>query len=72
MRNSNFYELGLVHPQVPPFHSPAYGGSYSDNLDAIDKDGNIHVTEGPGMGVTLDWNYIEKHQTGRVTYDQAG
>ena len=72
MRNSNFYELGLVHPQVPPFHSPAYMDGYSDNLDAIDADGNIHVTDGPGMGVKLDWKYIEGHQTGRVTYDQPG
>ncbi len=69
MRNSNYYELGLVHPQVPTFGSPVYLDGYSDELDGIDENGHVHVPDGPGMGVALDWDYIEKHQTGRTVYD---
>lgn len=69
MRNSNYYELGLVHPRVRPFHPPVYLGAYSDEIDAIDKNGNLRVPEGPGLGVGLDWKYIEKNKTGRVVYE---
>ncbi|MFT5370461.1 MAG: L-alanine-DL-glutamate epimerase-like enolase superfamily enzyme, partial [Candidatus Latescibacterota bacterium] len=42
--------------------------NYSDSLDAIDKNGCVPVPEGPGLGVELDWDFIEKHRTGKVTY----
>lgn len=69
MRNSNYYELGLVHPQAKPFHPHIYLNGYSDDLDAIDKQGNLTVPDGPGMGVEYDWAYIEKHKTGRTVYE---
>lgn len=68
MRNSNYYELGLVHPKVDPFHAPVYL-NYEDKLDSIDENGEVSVPEGPGFGVELDWDYIEKHQTGRVAFE---
>lgn len=68
MRNSNFYELGLVHPKVDPFGSPAYL-NYEDKLKSIDKNGEVQVSDEPGLGVQLDWDYIEKHQTGRVVFE---
>ena len=68
IRNSNYYEMGLVHPKVPTFHPPVYLDGYSDELDSIDKNGCVQPPEGPGMGVTLDWDYIEKHKTNRVEY----
>ena len=36
MRNSNYYELGLVHPKLDPSYPPVYLDGYSDMLDAID------------------------------------
>ena len=36
MRNSNYYELGLIHPKVHPFHAPVYL-NYEDHLDSIDE-----------------------------------
>ena len=68
MRNSNYYELGLVHPRVRPFHAPVYTSAYSDEIDAIDSTGNVAVPDLPGLGVTLDWNYIEAHKIGRTVY----
>lgn len=70
MRNSNFYELGLVHPSCANFvHGPYFLDGYSDDLDAIDADGCVSVPEGNGLGVEIDWDYIEKHQVDRTIYD---
>jgi len=62
IRNTNFYELGLVHPGVTSNRSPIYEGDFNDNLDGIDKDGNVYAPEGPGIGVPLDWDYIRANQ----------
>ena len=69
MRNSNYYELGLVHPKLQPSYPPVYLDGYSDMLDAIDENGHIHVTDLPGMGVTHDWDFINKHTVDKTTYD---
>lgn len=68
MRNSNYYEMGLVHPKVPPFHSPIYKSDYRDGLDAIDKNGCVQVPNGPGLGVEYDWDFIARHSTGVTVY----
>ena len=62
IRNTNFYELGLVHPLVRTNRAPIYVGDYNDNLDGIDSDGNVYAPEGPGIGVPLDWDWIRAHQ----------
>ena len=68
IRNTNFYELGLVHPDVHTNRPPVYI-DYSDDLDAIDSDGNVHAPDGPGIGVELDWKYIRKNQVDNVVWD---
>ena len=65
IRNTNFYELGLVHPNVKSTRHPLYA-DYNDDLDGIDSDGNVFAPEGPGIGVPLDWDWIKSHQTGSV------
>ena len=67
IRNTNFYELGLVHPNVPTTRAPLYG-DYNDDLDGIDSQGDVFAPEGPGIGVPLDWDWINSHRTGGVTY----
>jgi L-alanine-DL-glutamate epimerase-like enolase superfamily enzyme len=69
IRNANYYELGLVHPNAPSSSPPIYT-NYSDTLDAIDKNGCVPVPEGPGLGVEFDWDFIEKHRTGKVIYPE--
>lgn len=67
--NCNYYEQMGVHPRIPEAsHGPVYLDGYSDRIDAIDANGCVPVPEGPGLGVTLNWEYIERHKTGRVTY----
>jgi len=68
MRNSNFYELGLLHPVHPGMKPPIYQDGYVDNLTAIDENGNVTVPDGPGLGVPLDWDYINAHTMDHATY----
>lgn len=64
-RNSNYYELSLVHPKLGnPSIPPIYADDYSDQLEAIDADGTVPAPEGPGLGVTYDWDYIGAHSVG--------
>ena len=62
IRNTNFYELGLVHPLVKTTRAPVYAADYNDDLDGIDSDGNVYAPEGPGLGVPLDWDWINAHK----------
>ena len=68
-RNSNYYEMGLLHPKVPTFGHQAYAHGYSDQIDSIDEHGNVQVPEKPGLGVELDWDYIDAHTVDRVLYE---
>jgi L-alanine-DL-glutamate epimerase-like enolase superfamily enzyme len=63
MRNSNYYEVALVGPDCPNAVAPVYACGYSDQLDCVAADGTVGVPEGPGLGVTYDWDFISKHRT---------
>ncbi|MDP7627562.1 MAG: enolase C-terminal domain-like protein [SAR202 cluster bacterium] len=63
IRNTNFFELGLVHPNVKSTKAPVYI-NYNDDLDGIDSDGNVYAPDGPGIGVDLDWDWINAHKIG--------
>ena len=63
IRNTNFFELGLVHPNVESTKAPVYI-NYNDDLDGIDNDGNVYAPDGPGIGVDLDWDWINAHKIG--------
>ncbi len=67
IRNTNYYELGLVHPNAPASSPPC--SDYPDTLDAIDANGHVPVPDGPGLGITLDWDFIEAHRTGLKSYE---
>lgn len=66
IRNANYYELALVHPDCKNTQPPIYKGGYSDQLEAVSDDGTLTVPEGPGLGVEYDWDYIESNQTRTV------
>ena len=49
-----------MHPRCAnPWSGPFYADGYADQLDSIDKDGNVPVPQGAGLGVTYDWKLIE-------------
>ena len=63
IRNTNYYEMGLLHPEVGPFHHRAFASGYRDEIDAVDENGCVQVPDGPGMGVEYDWAYINSRRT---------
>ena len=70
MRNSNFYEMGLVHPKLKNIACPpVYACDYSDQLESIDAEGCVTVPDGPGLGVEYDWKGIEKNRGEHVVID---
>lgn len=69
-RNTNYYELGLVHPDsgTPSLEPPVYADGYTDDFDGVEN-GTVSVPDGPGLGVTYDWSYIEDNATRRAVID---
>jgi L-alanine-DL-glutamate epimerase-like enolase superfamily enzyme len=69
IRNSNYYEMALVHPETANTTPPVYLDGYDDQLETIDSDGFVEVPDGPGLGVEYDWTYIEENAHGGRTYE---
>jgi L-alanine-DL-glutamate epimerase-like enolase superfamily enzyme len=65
-RNSNYYEMALVHPKCQNTQPPVYLGDYSDMIETVDDDGTVPVPDGPGLGVEYDWDYVESNATGSI------
>ena len=62
IRNSNFYEMGLVAPSLEQISAPVFT-EYSDGLNDVDADGTVDVPTLPGLGTPLDADWIAAHQT---------
>ena len=70
MRNSNFYEMGLVHPKLSNIACPpVYADDYADQLDSIDRNGCVGLPQGPGLGVVYDWPGVEQFLEGERVID---
>jgi len=70
VRNTNYYEMGLLHPRAPASGDrPLYKGGYRDTLDAVDDQGRVPVPQGPGLGVEINWDWVNAHRTGLTEYE---
>ncbi|MBV9359280.1 MAG: mandelate racemase [Chloroflexi bacterium] len=69
IRNTNYYELGLVHPNLTTTKPPIYASDYSDELSAVDTRGHVPVPTGPGLGEPIDWDWVHAHERDRVLYE---
>jgi L-alanine-DL-glutamate epimerase-like enolase superfamily enzyme len=71
IRNTNYYELGLLNPKVGPRRNvcPLYTDGFADDIDSVDEHGHVPVPHGPGLGVTLNWEWLRAHETGRQVYE---
>ncbi len=70
LRNSNYYELGLVHPKVKNNRAPIYRDpKWLDLLESVDENGRVEVPTGAGLGVELDWEWIGKNKTGTTVFE---
>lgn len=67
IRNTSYYELSMVGPNGHGFTGPElYTCGYSDRLQDVGADGCFPVPEGPGLGVSYDWDRIEHITKDRV------
>lgn len=67
IRNTNYYELGLLDPSTGnPLHPPVYADDYVEDLTAVGADGCVGLPEGPGLGVTYDWDRLYAAQVDRT------
>ena len=69
IRNTNYYEMGLVHPNAPASHPDELYLDHSDRLDSIDERGHVPVGQAPGLGAQINWEWVEAHRTDVQTYD---
>jgi len=67
VRNANFYELGLLNPKIKSSQPPVYPLEFTDELNGVDANGHVAVPQGPGLGVEMDWDYIEAHKVDTLT-----
>ena len=58
IRNCRWYERGLLHPFLEYDDKPAYLRSLPDPMD---RDGFVHLSQQPGLGEDIDFEYIEAH-----------
>lgn len=69
IRNTNYYEMGLLHPKAPASHAAhLFGDGYEDTLEAIDSNGHVPIPQGPGLGVPINWDWVNKNKTGLVEF----
>ena len=67
VRNANFYELGLLNTKIKSSKPPVYPPEFTDELNGVDANGHVAVPQGPGLGVEMDWDYIEAHKVDTLT-----
>ncbi|OLL31740.1 mandelate racemase [Burkholderia sp. SRS-W-2-2016] len=56
--NCRWYERGLLHPFLDYDTPPAYLRSLADPMDT---DGFVHLSQAPGLGEDIDFEYIAAH-----------
>lgn len=63
LRNTHFYEMALMGPGMRNIVPPVYRDGYSDQPEDLGPDGCVPLPDGPGLGVSYDWAFIEKNCT---------
>ena len=58
IRNCRWYERGLLHPFLDYDEVPAYLNSLTDPMD---KEGFVHLSQKPGLGEDINFDYIGAH-----------
>lgn len=57
-KNGRWYERGLLHPFLDHDDVPAYLNSLPDPMD---QDGFVHLSQLPGLGYDINFDYIDSH-----------
>ena len=68
IRNTHFYEMALIGPDMPNAVPPIYLNGYSDQPEDLEEDGCVPVPDGPGLGVVYDWEFITRNRVAEFVY----
>ncbi len=71
VRNTNYYELGLLNPKIRGSKPPIYPAEFLDELESIDERGHVAVPQGPGLGVEIDWEYVNAHHLETISTEAS-
>jgi L-alanine-DL-glutamate epimerase-like enolase superfamily enzyme len=66
--NTHFYEMALMGPDMPNTVPPVYTCGYSDQPKDLPASGGVPVPNGPGLGVSYDWDFIERNRISHVVF----
>lgn len=69
IRNTHMYEMALMGLEMPNIIAPVYICGYSDQPADVPADGCVPVPDGPGLGVSDDWAFIDRHKTQEFVFD---
>jgi len=53
-----FYERGLLHPMNNYEKKKPW---LKESVDPMDNEGYVHISQKPGLGVDIDWDYVESN-----------
>jgi L-alanine-DL-glutamate epimerase-like enolase superfamily enzyme len=69
LRNSRYFEHGLLHPEVgfEWYNDQGFEGA----VEAVDSEGRVAVPDGPGLGVEIDWTFVEERGTDHTLIDRS-
>jgi L-alanine-DL-glutamate epimerase-like enolase superfamily enzyme len=68
IRNTNYFEDGLLHPQIEWMGDQGFVGE----VETLEEDGTITVPDGPGLGVEIDWEFVEEREVRPALLDETG
>lgn len=58
IKNCIWYERGLLHPFIDYDKVPEYLNAL---VDPLDKDGFVHISQKPGLGADINFDYIDNN-----------
>lgn len=67
--NTHMYEMALIGPGMANCVPPVYTDGYSDQPEDLGADGCVPVPDGPGLGVSYDWDFIRGRQQQSFVFD---
>lgn len=67
IRNTNYFEHGLLHPETAWTNTQGF----ETDPEQFD-DGDIIVPDGPGLGVDIDWAFVEDRTEEVTVIDSSG
>ena len=57
-----YYERGLLHPFIDYDRTPPW---LNQPVDPLDDQGYVHVSQLPGLGLDINWDYIRQNMVER-------